>query len=72
MRWALKMRWLWLKKIDRHRTWSGLVIQVPGKARAFFSRVLISEVGDGSKTMFWTDNWLHGKRAYSVMVKASE
>jgi hypothetical protein len=23
---------------------------------------LVTEIGDGSNTMFWTDKWLHGKR----------
>lgn len=50
------------KKTDPGRPWTGLPIQVPGKAQAFFSRALISEVGDGSNTMFWMDKWLHGKR----------
>jgi hypothetical protein len=53
--WALRMRWLWLQKTDTIRSWSGLPIQVPAKARAFFSRVLVSVVGDGANTMFWTD-----------------
>jgi hypothetical protein len=36
---------------------SGLLIKVPGKARAFFT-----EVGDGTNTKFWKDKLLHGKR----------
>jgi hypothetical protein len=60
--WALRMRWLWLQKIETGRSWSGLSIQVPAKARAIFSRVLISVVGDGANTMFWTGKWLHGER----------
>jgi hypothetical protein len=59
--WALKMRWFWLQKTDLDRPWSGLPIYVPSKARAFFSRALISEIGDGANTMFWTDKWLHGE-----------
>jgi hypothetical protein len=60
--WALRMRWLWLQKTESGRPWSGLSIQIPAKAQAFFSRVLISEVGDGANTLFWTDRWLHGER----------
>jgi hypothetical protein len=56
------MRWLWLQKTEPGRSWSGLSIQIPAKARGFFSRVLISEVGNGANTLLWTDRWLHGER----------
>jgi hypothetical protein len=56
--WALRMRWLWLHKTDPKRPWANLPIQVPYKAKAFFSTVLISEVGNGANTLFWTDKWL--------------
>jgi hypothetical protein len=55
------MRWLWLQKTDSRRPWTGLPIQVPSKARAFFSKVLVSMVGNGHSTLFWSDNWLQGK-----------
>jgi hypothetical protein len=74
--WALRMRWLWLQKTDSRRPWTGLPIQVPSKARVFFSKVLVSEVGNGSSTLFWSDNWLQGKsisniapRLYSIIPK---
>jgi hypothetical protein len=60
--WALRMRWLWLQKTDPTRPWSDLHIKVPGKARAFFMEVVITEVGDGTNTKFWKDKWLYGKR----------
>ena len=60
--WALRMRWLWLQKTEPGRSWFGLSIQIMAKARAFFSMVLIFEVGDGANTLFWTDKWLHGER----------
>jgi hypothetical protein len=50
--WALRMRWLWLQKTDPTRPWSDLHIKVPGKARAFFMEVVITEVGDGTNTKF--------------------
>jgi hypothetical protein len=56
------MRWLWLQKTDPTRPWSDLPIKVPGKARAFFTEVVIIEVGDGTNTKFWKDKWLTGKR----------
>jgi hypothetical protein len=68
--WALRMRWLWLQKTDSSRPWTGLPIHVPQKARAFFfSEVVVTEVGDGSNTMFWSDKWLHGKRIADLAPK---
>jgi len=55
--WALRMRWVWLKKTEPHRP---LPIHVPEQVRAFFKVAVYSEVGDGTKTLFWTDRWLHG------------
>jgi hypothetical protein len=55
------MRWLWLQKTEPGRPWSGLSIQIPTKARVFFARALIPEVGDDENTLFWTDRWLHGE-----------
>jgi hypothetical protein len=60
--WALRLRWLWLQKTDHSRPWSGLQIQVPKKARAFFSEVVTTEVGNGTNNKFWKDKWLNGKR----------
>ena len=60
--WALRMRWLWLQKTEPNRPWCSLPIQVPDKARAFFSMVLTSKVGNGANTLFWTDKWIHGQK----------
>jgi hypothetical protein len=62
LNWALRMRWLWLQKTKPSRPWCSLPIQVPDKARAFFSMVLTSEVGDGANILFWTDKWIHGHK----------
>jgi hypothetical protein len=60
--WALRMRWLWLAKTDPTQPWSTLPIQVPNKCQAFFSIAMQTEIGDGTKTLFWRDRWLHGQR----------
>jgi hypothetical protein len=52
MCWALQMRWLWLHKTDSTRPWAQLPFHVPNKVRAFFSTVLLSEVGNGANTLF--------------------
>jgi hypothetical protein len=56
--WALHMCWLWLQKTDSGHPWCGLPIQVPDKARSFFSVVLISEVGNGANTLFWISGFM--------------
>ena len=60
--WALRIRWLWLQKTEPSRPWSVFPIQVHKCARDFFSMAVISEVGNGTRTRFWTDRWIHGHR----------
>jgi hypothetical protein len=64
--WALRIRWLWLHKTDPGRPWTDLPIQVPIKARSFFSTVLVSEVKNGASTPFWTDKWLLGQKVSNL------
>jgi hypothetical protein len=52
MCWALHMRWIWLQKTDPGRPWANLPIQVPYKARSFFSVDLILEVGNGANILY--------------------
>ena len=58
--WALRARWLWLQKKEPHRPWSALSIQVPVQVQKLCSMAIISDVGNGKNTLFWTDRWLHG------------
>lgn len=60
--WALRMRWLWLQKTNSNRPWVNLQIQVSDQARIFFSMATMTEVGDGARTLFWSDRWTHGQR----------
>ncbi|WVZ76691.1 hypothetical protein U9M48_024644, partial [Paspalum notatum var. saurae] len=59
--WALRIWWLWLLKTDDSRPWAGLPIQVPRNARALFDMAVVTTVGNGESTNFWTDRWLQGK-----------
>jgi hypothetical protein len=59
--WALRARWLWLKKTEPHRPWASLDIQVPDQVQAFFRIAICLEVGNGEDTLFWIDRWLHGQ-----------
>jgi hypothetical protein len=51
--WVLRMRWLWLKKTEPNHPWAEFPIHVHQCVRAFFSMVVISEVGDGACTFFF-------------------
>lgn len=48
-------------KTDSSRPWSGLPVQVPRNAKAFFNVAVASVVGNGENVKFWTDRWLQGK-----------
>ena len=55
------MRWLWLQKTEPDRPWAAFQIQVHPAVKAFFRVAIVSEVGNGKNTIFWTDRWLHGQ-----------
>src|SRR6266540_2591477 len=59
--WALRMRWLWLKKIEPDRPWAAFQLRVHPVVKAFFSAAIITKIGNGKKTLFWTDKWVHGQ-----------
>lgn len=59
--WALRMRWLWLRKTDPAKPWAFLDIQVPANVEAMFRISVVTMVGDGTSTLFWTDRWVDGK-----------
>jgi hypothetical protein len=58
MSWALRLRWLWLKKIEPGEPWASFKINVHPSVKAFFSAAISSVVGKGRNTMFWTDKWI--------------
>jgi hypothetical protein len=55
MCWALQTKWLWLQKTDQSRPWHGLTIPIQQHVKDLFAASLISHVGNGSNTLFWTD-----------------
>ncbi|GJN35167.1 hypothetical protein PR202_gb23914 [Eleusine coracana subsp. coracana] len=60
MSWALQIRWLWFQKTDLNRPWKGLDIPVHSNAVALFHISIVSHVGQGTNTLFWSDKWLFG------------
>jgi hypothetical protein len=59
--WALNLRWLWLKKTQPERPWADFLFKVHSNVEALFSASVHTTVGDGSRTLFWTDRWIHGQ-----------
>ena len=58
--WALKVRWLWLGKTEPVRPWTAFPVPVHTCAQSLFATAIITVVGNGENTKFWTDRWLNG------------
>ena len=56
------MRWLWFEKTNPNRPWAGLEIPVHPNTTALFAISVVTTVGNGENTLFWTDRWLLGTR----------
>ena len=60
--WALQAKWLWLQKTDPNKPWSGLEFPIQQHVKSFFSASIVTMVGNGCNTLFWTDRWVDGSR----------
>jgi hypothetical protein len=58
---ALRLRWLWLRKTEPNKPWASFPFQAHADLKAFFSMAVVTEIGDGTNTLFWRDRWLFGK-----------
>ena len=58
---ALRVRWPWLRKPEPNKPWANLPLQVSKEVECFLSMAVITEVGDGTNTLFWRDKWLAGQ-----------
>jgi len=58
--WALQMRWLWIEKTKPDWSWADLEVPVHPNTSAMFAISIVTTVGNGWNTLFWTDRWLHG------------
>ena len=63
---ALRARWLWMQRTDDDRAWSALPIKIEPEVRALFDASVIVAVGNGTRTLFWLDNWIDGRSVRSV------
>jgi len=57
---ALRARWPWLRKTEPNKPWANLPIQVSKDVECLISMAVITELGDGTNTLFWKDRWLDG------------
>jgi hypothetical protein len=64
--WALRMRWLWLTKVEPDKPWAGLPMHFPSKVKSFFHAATYTEIGNGHSTLFWEDRWIHGRSVTDI------
>lgn len=60
--WALRVRWVWLKKTQPDKPWASFDLQMNGCVNALFSMAVTTEIGDGRNTLFWKDRWQLGQK----------
>ena len=53
--WSLRMCWLWLQKTQSEHPWVTLGIVVHANVRALYAMSMVSVVGDGRTTLYWSD-----------------
>jgi hypothetical protein len=49
---ALRLSWLWLRKIEPNKPWTSFSFQANADLKAFFSMVVVTEIGDDTNTLF--------------------
>jgi hypothetical protein len=58
---ALRVRWLWLERVDPTRPWAAFPVGVDKMTSAFFKASISLVLGDGNTFLFWSDPWLDGQ-----------
>lgn len=58
---ALRLRWLWVRRPDDERPWYTLPDSQEPVVEAMFKASTYMEVGDGNRALFWVDKWLGGR-----------
>jgi hypothetical protein len=67
--WALRMRWLWLAKVEPGKPWAGLPMHFLSNVESFFDAAIHTEIGNGCSTLFWKDRWIHGRNVMDIALK---
>jgi hypothetical protein len=62
LNWALRVRWLWLKKTDPDKPWASFQMHSGWISQRLFDMAVATEIGDGTTSLFWLDRWVHGQR----------
>jgi hypothetical protein len=57
---ALRLKWLWLRRTDTSRPWLHLSDDREPMVDAIFRASIYLEPGDGATALFWSDSWLEG------------
>jgi hypothetical protein len=55
---ALKVRWLWLSRVEASRPWKEFEIHMPPMVTEIFKATTSSVLGYGASTFFWLNKWL--------------
>ncbi|KAM0925385.1 hypothetical protein ACQ4PT_004192 [Festuca glaucescens] len=63
---ALRASWVWLKKTESSKPWSGLDVQVCKDSLALFNASIRIELGGGTSVLFWEDAWIGGLTAAAI------
>jgi hypothetical protein len=63
---SLRVRWKWLQKTGPHKPWAFLPLQLSLVSEDLHSMAVVTEIGDGSNTLFWEDRWIAGQRIRDI------
>jgi hypothetical protein len=57
---ALRALWEWKRWVDQNKNWGSLHKSNEKMVSAIFSAAIVSVLGSGESTLFWTGNWIDG------------
>jgi hypothetical protein len=57
---ALRALWEWKRWVDQNKNWGSLHKSNEKMVSAIFSAAIVSILGSGESTLFWTGNWIDG------------
>lgn len=58
---ALRIRWMWLARVDPDSAWQGLDMQFTHEEQAMFFASTTMSIGNGMTALFWEDRWINGQ-----------